>query len=137
MPENHSPFISGSVYLKTLSNELWQLTRPLNFKNETHNIEVPEGFSTDLATIPRICWWFLSPWDIARAAIIHDWLYFNYTNDDNSLSRKECDDLFLEGMHWANPRVPKYKIYLAYYSVRVFGRFYLKGKRHEIYRRIR
>ena len=30
---------------------------------------------TDLASTPRILWNLIAPWDVARAAIIHDHLY--------------------------------------------------------------
>ena len=38
-------------------------------------IIVKKDFVTDLASVPRICWAFIAPWDVARAAIIHDLLY--------------------------------------------------------------
>lgn len=40
-------------------------------------IEVPKGFVTDLATIPRIFWSFDSPFDgkYMSSAILHDYLY--------------------------------------------------------------
>ena len=38
-------------------------------------ITVKKNFVTDLASVPRICWAFIAPWDVARAAIIHDLLY--------------------------------------------------------------
>ena len=42
---------------------------------DQHKIVVNEGFVTDLASVPRMCWAFIAPWDVARAAIIHDLLY--------------------------------------------------------------
>ena len=30
------------------------------------------GYDTDLASIPRAGWALVAPWDVARAAIIHD-----------------------------------------------------------------
>ena len=38
-------------------------------------ITCTKGMRTDLASTPRICWALISPWDVARAAIIHDHLY--------------------------------------------------------------
>ena len=38
-------------------------------------ITAPVGYETDLASIPRITWNIISPWDVARAAVIHDVLY--------------------------------------------------------------
>ena len=41
-------------------------------------ITVPVGFVTDLASVPRAMWWAIAPFDVARAAIIHDLLYTIY-----------------------------------------------------------
>ena len=38
-------------------------------------ITVPTEFITDLASTPRILWAFIAPFDVARAAIVHDLLY--------------------------------------------------------------
>ncbi|SVA85934.1 uncharacterized protein METZ01_LOCUS138788 [marine metagenome] len=34
-----------------------------------------KGMKTDLASTPKILWNVIAPWDVARAAIIHDHLY--------------------------------------------------------------
>ena len=39
------------------------------------NITVPTEFMTDLASTPRVLWAFIAPFDVARAAIVHDLLY--------------------------------------------------------------
>ena len=38
-------------------------------------VYAPAGYHTDLASIPRVGWMIIAPWDVARAAIIHDVLY--------------------------------------------------------------
>ena len=38
------------------------------------SITVPSGFITDLASTPRLLWAFIAPFDVARAAIVHDLL---------------------------------------------------------------
>ena len=38
-------------------------------------ITVPAGYITDLASVPRPIWAVISPFDVARAAVIHDLLY--------------------------------------------------------------
>ena len=99
------------------------------------------GMKTDLASVPRACWALLSPWDVARAAIIHDHLYAtlrkyfsenvdkNKNARDKSLNKKIwsnaralSDKIFLLGMHSSYPKVPSWKIYPAYWAVRLFGR---------------
>ncbi|EJJ3958770.1 DUF1353 domain-containing protein [Salmonella enterica subsp. enterica serovar Sandiego] len=79
-------------------------------------IEVPAGFVTDLATIPRIFWTILPPdGKYAKAAIIHDWMY------DNALrTKKEADLIFLDGMTVLG--VLKWKRTIMYWAVRLFGR---------------
>ena len=97
-------------------------------------------FETDLASVPRAIWWLISPWDIARAAIIHDLLYkrireyradnedFNDINVEEvqrtyKAAKKASDKVFLMAMLDADPSVPKWKIYSAYYAVVLFGRW--------------
>ena len=72
-------------------------------------------------------WWLISPWDIARAAIIHDLLYRrireyrakNETPDNPDLetvvnnykaAKVAADKVFLMAMEDASPTVPNWKI---------------------------
>ncbi len=102
-------------------------------------ITCSKNFETDLASVPRICWAFIAPWDVARAAIIHDLLYkrirqYRAKIDENDLNinakinfykqaKKASDQVFLMAMLDAQPSVPKWKIYAAYYAVVLFGRW--------------
>ena len=101
-------------------------------------ITCSKDFETDLASVPRICWAFIAPWDVARAAIIHDLLYKRIRqyrsecskglmNSENPTvikeAKKEADNVFHMAMKDANPAVAKWKIFSAYWSVRLFGRW--------------
>ena len=101
-------------------------------------ITVKKDFVTDLASVPRMCWAFIAPWDVARAAIIHDLLYKRIRqyraecsktlkNSEDlkviSEAKKASDDVFHMAMKDANPSVAGWKIAAAYYSVRMFGRW--------------
>ena len=132
----------------------WVLERALSYTNKDLDVDslkeigvqvtkdgkitCKKGFVTDLASVPRICWMFIAPWDIARAAIIHDLLYkrirqYRAKLDTDNLqydeisayktAKKEADKVFLAAMKDADPSVPKWKIYSAYYSVVLFGRW--------------
>ena len=109
-------------------------------------ISVKKDFVTDLASVPRMCWAFVAPWDVARAAIIHDLLYKrirqyrvkcskslkNY--EDPKVIReakKASDDVFHMAMKDAEPSVARWKIAAAYYSVRMFGRWSIMPKEEE------
>lgn len=97
----------------------------------TGRITCRKGMQTDLASVPRICWAVLSPWDVARAAIIHDHLYaalrlywqdveiFDYMTWKKG--KDLADKIFLMGMKSADPKVPSWKMYPAYWAVRLFG----------------
>ena len=130
----------------------WTLDTPLKFDSDTltdegrdllkycgvrvtnkNVVSVPKGYITDLASVPRFCWAFIAPFDVARAAVIHDILYEKIntaykgekilTKHDRERYRKVADDVFKEGMESAVPPVPKWKIWAAYNAVRVFGRW--------------
>ena len=127
----------------------WILERPLSYQNEeidevalesvgvkcpASKITCAKGFVTDLASVPRAIWWLISPWDIARAAIIHDLLYKRIRqyrakegiHDEHSnvkAAKKASDNVFLMAMKDADPAIPKWKMYAAYYAVVLCGRW--------------
>ena len=125
----------------------WVLSRALTYRDwhidvkalekvdvecPAHRITVKKGFVTDLASVPRMCWAFIAPWDVARAAIIHDLLYKRIRQyrgaggDDKKIiseAKKASDDVFHMAMKDADPSVAGWKIAAAYYSVRMFGRW--------------
>ena len=130
----------------------WTLDTPLKFDSDTLSdegrdllkycgvrvtnknvVSVPKGYITDLASVPRFCWAFIAPFDVARAAVVHDILYEKIntaykgekilTKHDREKYRKVSDDLFKVCMESAVPPVPKWKIWAAYNAVRVFGRW--------------
>ena len=77
-------------------------------------------------------WNIIAPWDIARAAIIHDLLYlrirqYRAKNPEDTLgiklAKKAADNVFLMAMKDASPSVPSWKINAAYYAVVAFGRW--------------
>ena len=101
-------------------------------------ITVKKDFVTDLASVPRMCWAFVAPWDVARAAIIHDLLYkrirqyraekrkqeFNFEDPKVIREAKRAsDNVFHMAMKDAEPPIAGWKIAAAYYSVRMFGRW--------------
>ena len=101
-------------------------------------VTVPKGFVTDMASVPRVCWAFIAPFDVARAAVIHDLLYknirqyrWNWREDkirepklelERIFQAKEISDkIFLCAMNDSEPEVPSYKKNPAYWAVKVFG----------------
>ena len=103
--------------------------------NKTETITVPSGFITDLASTPRILWNVIAPFDVARAAIVHDLLYKSIrqyrwkkglVEEDKELienAKKAADKVFLLAMKDAEPKVSGWKIYSAWKAVDLFGRW--------------
>jgi hypothetical protein len=152
---------NGKISAQFTAPKTWVLEKPLSFDTRSlgkHEVDLllrvganvashlskisgrvtcDKGMKTDLASVPRIVWSFISPWDVARAAVIHDHLYASLRQYYNGIyrdkkkwkeARKLSDDVFLWAMQSAEPPVPKYKIWCAYYAVRIFGRWPASAK---------
>ena len=100
--------------------------------NKTETITVPTGFVTDLASVPRAMWWAIAPFDVARAAIIHDLLYKSIRQyrwkmkdkEDKELIKQAkvaSDKVFLLAMKDAEPKIAGWKIYSSWKAVDLFG----------------
>jgi len=99
------------------------------------SITVPTDFMTDLASTPRLLWAFIAPFDVARAAIVHDLLYKSIRQyrwqkgtieEDKKLIKKAkvvADKVFHLAMKDADPKVSGWKIYSAWKAVDLFGRW--------------
>ncbi|WP_454865948.1 DUF1353 domain-containing protein [Pseudomonas umsongensis] len=87
-----------------------------NVSDSIHKkVEVPKGFVTDLASIPRVFWSLLRPdADYAYAAIVHDYLYWL-----QATGRKEADDILKFSME--DLEVDKVTVATIYNAVRAFG----------------
>ena len=125
----------------------WELSRALSYQNDemeesplqavgikcpASRITCKKGFKTDLASTPKILWNLIAPWDIARAAIIHDLLYLRirqyrakHPEDTMGIAKAKtaADKVFYMAMKDASPEVPTWKINAAYTAVVCFGRW--------------
>ena len=125
----------------------WVLSRALSYQNDemeesplqavgikcpASKITCKKGFKTDLASTPKLLWNLIAPWDIARAAIIHDLLYLRIRQyrakpepdmQCVALAKKASDKVFLMAMKDAEPKVSSWKIKAAYNAVVLFGRW--------------
>jgi len=81
-------------------------------------MEIPIGYVTDFASVPRWLWSLISPQGVGTnlASIIHDFIY-----TEHNYSRKFADKEFLA---WLNFLEPNHKIRnkLMYRAVRAFGK---------------
>ena len=137
--------------LKFYSDELTELDAKMlrdcgiecrnSTKTKQYIVTIPKDYVTDMASVPRGCWAFIAPFDVARAAVVHDILYEKINTqykavhesaaaEDGPADKKEretyrkiADHVFLEGMNASEPAVSSWKKYAAYYAVRMFGRW--------------
>lgn len=81
-------------------------------------IEVPKGYRTDFASVPRIFWIIIPPFGrYHRAAVIHDYLY--ELGGSTGVDSKTAAKVFHEAMVIAG--VNRVKAITMYYMVRWFG----------------
>ena len=84
----------------------------------THNgteYVIPQGFRTDLASVPGLFWSFVSPQEIAHGALLHDYLYSTQT-----VSRKEADRILYQIIREEH-EVGPIRARLVWAGVRLFG----------------
>jgi hypothetical protein len=100
-----------------------------------HRLTVPAGFTSDLASVPRLLWWYISPFDLGPSVVPHDWIYRHagalpagshlmceasqWIEVTAAWERKEADRLF--GRMMRETSVPRFKRRQAYRAVRLFG----------------
>ena len=99
----------------------WVIRRDFGYdigeEGSKDTIDVPMGFKTDFASVPRLLWSIIPRWGkYGNAAVIHDFLYWMQDR-----TRAESDRVFLEAMLVLN--VSFFMRKLIYYAVRLFGWF--------------
>jgi len=79
------------------------------------SINVPVGFKTDFASVPRLLWGMIPQWGkYGNAAVVHDYCYWS-----QAYTRKRSDEIFMEGMLVL--QVSSLLRHILYYAVRIFG----------------
>jgi hypothetical protein len=99
----------------------WVIRRDFGYDVEEegsgNTINVPIGFKTDFASVPRLLWSIIPRWGkYGNAAVIHDFLYW-----EQDRAREESDRIFLEAMRVLTVSV--FMRTLIYLAVRFLGWF--------------
>lgn len=124
---------TSELVVQSIDERKWKVMERFNYNIDTADsvnaVEVPVGFITDFASIPRILWNILPPWGkYGKAAVIHDYMYTEHKHSVFSaegvesfvqIERKQADGIFLQAMEVLG--VNKITRYAMYYAVRVFG----------------
>lgn len=99
------------------TDHTWRLLAPFSYLDPDHGrIDVPAGFETDFASVPRLPWLFVLFGDVGHAAaVIHDRLY-----SAGLLSRSASDRVLLNALRSSG--VSRWRAWLMWAGVRVGGR---------------
>ena len=106
----------------------WKVSRPFRYyigcEGSSSFVNIPEDFETDFASVPRGLWNLFPPdGKYSQAAVLHDFLYCKKGRIKsiigNPVSRKTCDEIFLEAMQVLG--VPWLSRHIIFLAVRACG----------------
>jgi Protein of unknown function (DUF1353) len=110
------PFDDGLITVSRCGDDGWQLVYPLRYVGAVDTFEVPAGYRTDFASVPRIAVWLIprfGRW--TAAAILHDYLITDAL-PAGLLTPVDVDGLFRRILR--EEGVPPVKRYLMWAGVR-------------------
>lgn len=114
------PFKTDLVLRHHPNSGLWVLSEPLKYETrDGFMIEVPPGYRSDLASVPRIAWRIVPPdhKHARRPAVVHDFIYTDMTR---FYTKAEADHIFYEALQ--EEGMSKWLAWLMYSAVRIGGR---------------
>ncbi|MBP1184182.1 DUF1353 domain-containing protein [Methylobacterium sp. PvR107] len=110
----------GGLYVYRFKEPMWALTKSVGWRPDHESaplqpVDVPTGFVTDFASIPRAFYSLLRPdGEYAYAAVIHDYLYWT-----QGRPRHECDEVFKACMQ--DFKINNKIVDIIFRAVRTFG----------------
>ena len=125
---SYGTFTEGSepeLVLLATKRMTWRLHAPVTWHDAKWGVvTAPEGFVTDLASIPRMFPYKLHQGLIQPCAIIHDWIYSGAADPDDAtnywqFTRWIADRIFFRAMMQRGVGV--WRAHLYYWAVRGFG----------------
>lgn len=101
--------------LTVLNDSSFRLKDDFYVSINGNELVVPEGFETDLASVPRLPIVYMTMGSTGhKAAVLHDWIYAT-----NLYPRAECDSIFYEALLECG--INKIQAYAMYLGVRAGG----------------
>lgn len=107
--------------LIVLTDSSFRLGADFYVSLEGNEIVIPEGFETDLASVPRLPIVYLAVGNTGhKAAVLHDWLY-----STNMFPREICDGYFYHGLRAMG--IGYFAAKAMFYGVRAGGAKYYEA----------
>jgi hypothetical protein len=121
-----SGFLEGTVVdVEEISEQKWKLLKQMDYQGARELFQVPQGQTTDFASVPRIFIWFLPRYGrYTKAAILHDYLWEEKV--PKGMSRLDADGLFRQAMRELN--VPFLRRWIMWAAVRWAALFKPDGR---------
>ena len=118
--QRHKVLLYKDTCIIPFSDYTYKTGEDIHFVVDDHKYTIPKGFETDLASIPRWYWTFLSPQYSAfvTPSIIHDYFY----RCDTHKSRKFADEVLFYSLK--EKGISNYTASMFYVAVRIFGFYY-------------
>lgn len=115
--DSHDVFFYERPCIEPLDGYSYSVCEDLIALIDGNLIVIPKNFITDLATIPRWYWIFMSPAysGLMGPSILHDYLY----SCPNGFNRKQIDEIFYASL--IENDIKKFTAYKMYTLVRLFG----------------
>lgn len=89
---------------RLLGADHWRVTRGFRYyvgaEDSDRWVDIPAGYLTDGASVPRLLWSLVPPWGAyGQAAVVHDYLCENLQlSSGQPITRREADRTFLEAL---------------------------------------
>ena len=114
-------YFTPLIVVPLADGKRWKLHEGFTYRyrvgKDTFIIQVPAGFVTDFASVPRIFQSIIPSWGkFGKASVLHDFCY-----SINFNSRRWSDIMFRKAMIASG--TPTWKVNLMYWAVRVAGGF--------------
>ena len=104
-------------YIGGKKGKKWVISSAITYTLSNGDIiTIPEGFETDLSSVPKILWGIFPPYgNFLLAALVHDYLYVTKYKEDRAFADREM--LIISNKLHSN----KLDNYLRYYAVVLFA----------------
>lgn len=122
------PFDTGCrVVVEQLDERRWRLVETVHYTGDRDTYEIPAGYVTDFASVPRVAVWLIPVFGrYTLPAILHDRLLTDYL-PAGAISSVDADGLFRRAMREMD--VPPVRRWLMWTGVRWGALFSRHGRR--------
>lgn len=94
---------TSALVVEEIDGTFWKVREPLGYSGAAEHFEVPAGFRTDFASVPRPVIWLIPRYGVyTRAAILHDYLLRS-----GLVSKVDADGLFRRALRECAVSLPR------------------------------